>query len=145
MTRADVKDAIFKMAETYSGFEMICSFTDEEYVSSELPESCWSTGDYEIIGYICPECGEPIYLDDYEEFDWSLDDYEKLDWSFIISACPVCEFEFEQKKKLVVMNECLGCGYYDEDLGCKMPSIDKWYACSFYTDKDELKEIFKVK
>ena len=102
MTRMDVTDAIFEMEERYPGFEMICSFNEngmiEECVSSELPECCWSTGYYEVIGYICPECGEPIYLDDYEEFDWSLDDYEKLDWSFIITACLVCEFEFEVSK-----------------------------------------------
>lgn len=89
MTRMDITDAIFEMEERYPGFEMICSFNEmgmiEECVSSELPESCWKTGYYEVIGYICPKCGEPIYLDDYEEFDWS----------FIVSACPVCEFEFE--------------------------------------------------
>ena len=75
MTRMDVTDAIFEIEERYPGFEMICSFNEngmiEECVSSELPEICWKTGYYEVIGYICPECGEPIYLDDYEEFDWS--------------------------------------------------------------------------
>lgn len=41
------------------------------------------------------------------------------------------------------MNECLGCGCYDEDVGCTMPSIDKWYACPLYTCEDELKEMFE--
>lgn len=99
MTRMDVTDAIFEMEERYPGFEMICSFNEngmiEECFSSELPEVCWKTGYYEVIGYICPECGEPIYLDDYEEFDWS----------FIVSACPVCEFEFEQKGQIMERRE----------------------------------------
>lgn len=41
------------------------------------------------------------------------------------------------------MNECLKCDCYDEDVGCTMPSIDKWYACSLYACGDELKEIFE--
>ena len=41
------------------------------------------------------------------------------------------------------MNECLGCGCYDEDIGCTMLSIDKWYACPLYADEDELKEMFE--
>lgn len=41
------------------------------------------------------------------------------------------------------LNECLGCGCYDEDVGCTMPSIDKWYACPLYADEDELKEMFE--
>ena len=39
------------------------------------------------------------------------------------------------------MNECLGCDYYDEDVGCTMPSVDKCYACPLYVFEDELKEI----
>lgn len=27
------------------------------------------------------------------------------------------------------MNRCLGHGCYDPDLGCTIPSIDRWYAC----------------
>ena len=41
------------------------------------------------------------------------------------------------------MNKCLSCGCYDEDVGCTMPSIDKWYACPLYTYEDELKEMFE--
>ena len=41
------------------------------------------------------------------------------------------------------MNECLKCNCYDEDVGCTMPSIDKWYACPLYADEDELKEMFE--
>lgn len=26
-------------------------------------------------------------------------------------------------------NPCLGHGCYDPDLGCTIPSIDRWYAC----------------
>ena len=32
--------------------------------------------------FICPECGEPIYNDDWDNPDW--------DWQF----CPICEFDF---------------------------------------------------
>lgn len=32
------------------------------------------------------------------------------------------------------MNECLDCDCYDEDFGCTMPSIDKWYACPLFAD-----------
>lgn len=42
------------------------------------------------------------------------------------------------------MNECLGCGCYDEDVGCTMLSIDKCYACSLYADEDELKDMFEI-
>lgn len=27
------------------------------------------------------------------------------------------------------INPCYGCGCWDEDMGCIMPSIDKSYAC----------------
>lgn len=26
-------------------------------------------------------------------------------------------------------NLCLGCGFYDSDMGCTCSSLDKWYAC----------------
>lgn len=42
-------------------------------------------------------------------------------------------------------NPCFGCGCYDADYGCSMPSIDKIYACPLEADEEELKEIFKEK
>lgn len=39
------------------------------------------------------------------------------------------------------VNECLYCGCYDEDFGCTMPSIDKWYACPLEADEEELGRI----
>lgn len=36
--------------------------------------------------FICPECGEPIYIE-----DWVSAEFE--------SQCPVCEFEWEINKK----------------------------------------------
>ena len=41
------------------------------------------------------------------------------------------------------MNECLGCDYYDEDVGCTMPSIDKWYACPLCAREDEVERFFE--
>ena len=41
------------------------------------------------------------------------------------------------------MNECLGCGCYDEDFGCTMPSIDKWYACPLCAREDEIERFFE--
>lgn len=32
--------------------------------------------------FICPECGEPLYLDDWGQRDWH--------------TCPVCEVAFEE-------------------------------------------------
>lgn len=39
--------------------------------------------------------------------------------------------------------ECLRCDCYDPDMGCTMPSVDKWYACPLEpepTAEEELKE-----
>ena len=33
----------------------------------------------------------------------------------------------EQYRKEV--NPCYGCGCYDSDMGCSMPSVDRSYAC----------------
>lgn len=38
-------------------------------------------------------------------------------------------------------NPCLGCGCNDPDMGCTMPSYDKWYACPIYDNSKELAEI----
>lgn len=35
------------------------------------------------------------------------------------------------------MEECIECGFYDEDVGCTCPSSDKWYACPFESKKPE--------
>lgn len=29
----------------------------------------------------------------------------------------------------MIDKQCLYCGFYDPDLGCTCPSLDKWYAC----------------
>lgn len=29
----------------------------------------------------------------------------------------------------MIDNECLKCGFYDEDFECTCPHADKWYAC----------------
>ena len=39
--------------------------------------------DYEEEFFICPECGESIYAEDWE-------DYENWD------KCPICEFNFKE-------------------------------------------------
>lgn len=39
-------------------------------------------------------------------------------------------------------NECLNCGFYDEDFGCTLSSMDKWYACPLEADEEELGRIF---
>ena len=38
-------------------------------------------------------------------------------------------------------NPCLRCTCYDPDMGCTMPSYDKWYACPEYDNSRELAEI----
>lgn len=38
-------------------------------------------------------------------------------------------------------NSCFGCSCYDPDMGCTMPSQDRWYACKEYDNSDELAEI----
>lgn len=40
-------------------------------------------------------------------------------------------------------NPCLGCGCYDPDMGCSMPDLDKWYACSLEANEEELREMFE--
>lgn len=35
-------------------------------------------------------------------------------------------------------NPCFCCGCYDPDMGCSMPSTDKWYACKEYDNSREL-------
>lgn len=50
-------------------------------------------------------------------------------------------------------NPCLGCGAYDPDMGCEMPSIDKWYACPLEPEpeigefimKEDLEEMADLK
>ena len=43
------------------------------------------------------------------------------------------------------MNECLTCDCYDEDMGCTMPSCDKWYACPVYgLSEEELEVMLKI-
>lgn len=37
-------------------------------------------------------------------------------------------------------NPCLGCDCYDPDMGCSMPSIDLWYACSIYDNSRDIAE-----
>jgi hypothetical protein len=39
------------------------------------------------------------------------------------------------------VNECLNCGFYDEDFGCTLSSMDKWYACPLEADEEELGRI----
>ena len=38
------------------------------------------------------------------------------------------------------VNRCLYCDCYDEDFGCTMSSMDKWYACPLETNDEELQE-----
>lgn len=38
-------------------------------------------------------------------------------------------------------NPCLRCTCYDPDMGCTMPSYDKWYACPIYDNTKDLAEI----
>lgn len=33
-------------------------------------------------------------------------------------------------------NPCLDCGFYDSDMGCTCPSMDKWYACPLEPEPD---------
>lgn len=40
-------------------------------------------------------------------------------------------------------NPCLYCDCYNLDMGCMMPSIDKWYACPLEINEEELEEMFK--
>ena len=47
---------------------MECKKTYGSYV-------CWKSEHF-----LCPECGEPVYLEDYPDHDWK--------------ACPVCEYKF---------------------------------------------------
>ncbi|MDO4318300.1 MAG: hypothetical protein Q4C48_08870 [Lachnospiraceae bacterium] len=42
------------------------------------------------------------------------------------------EEEYREK-----VNPCYGCGCYDEDMGCSMPSCDRIYACSVYATPDD--------
>ena len=38
-------------------------------------------------------------------------------------------------------NPCLGCDCNDPDMGCTMPSHDKWYACPEHDNSREIAEI----
>lgn len=35
------------------------------------------------------------------------------------------------------VNPCWGCGCYDPDMGCSMPSLDLDYACPLYSGEGE--------
>jgi len=44
-------------------------------------------------------------------------------------------------------NPCVGCGCYDEDMGCTCPSVDIWYVCPLEpepTDEDFLTETGRI-
>ena len=34
------------------------------------------------------------------------------------------------------INPCFGCGCYDPDTGCTMPSVDKSYACPLAQEEE---------
>lgn len=34
-------------------------------------------------------------------------------------------------------DECLRCGFYDEDYSCTCPHSDRWYACPIESEKPE--------
>lgn len=42
--------------------------------------------------------------------------------------------ENEYRKKV---NPCWGCGCYDEDMGCTMPSLDRCYACPLENENEK--------
>ena len=42
-------------------------------------------------------------------------------------------FKAGYKEKINPCYEC-GCDCYDPDMGCEMPSIDRWYACQLKND-----------
>lgn len=82
-------DYLIKMSENameYSDMDLICVYDKDgertECRFTEMPDEVFASLDYTLIGYICPECGEVIYLDDY------------LDKDMAVSMCPICEYEF---------------------------------------------------
>lgn len=34
-------------------------------------------------------------------------------------------------------NPCLGCGFYESDMGCSCPSSEMWYACPLAPEPTE--------
>lgn len=43
----------------------------------------------------------------------------------------------------IEINPCLGCGAYDIDMGCTMPSIDMWFACPIESEKEENQKLLE--
>ena len=70
----------------YCDMDLICTYeVDGNTIESRVTEMDFETveaHDCTVIGYICPECGEVIYLDDYSDKDMA------------VSMCPICEYEF---------------------------------------------------
>ena len=79
----------------YCDMDLICTYgVDDNVVEcrmTEMPDEVFESRDYTVIGYICPECGEVIYLDDYSDKD------------MVVSMCPICEYEFQKRKKADVL------------------------------------------
>lgn len=51
-----------------------------EIVAMEMQETYGAIVDFDEKFFICPECGEPVYADDWEDTDF--DDVK----------CPICEW-----------------------------------------------------
>ena len=83
-------DYLIKLSENameYGDMDLICVYGEDgntiECRLTEMPDEVLESLDYTVIGYICPECGEVIYLDDYFDKDMA------------VSYCPICEYEFQ--------------------------------------------------
>ena len=41
------------------------------------------------------------------------------------------------------INPCFDCDAYDSDMGCIMPSLHKWYACSIESETEENQKLIE--
>lgn len=62
-----------------------------EYVAHKVQADYGAYVDWEERFYLCPECGEPIYEDDWHETDFVVPEN--------CTSCPICDFIYETGEK----------------------------------------------
>jgi len=82
MTKLEKMERVSSWADVYADMDLMIKYIDENGEEDECLYSEFEVGSalFEIVGYICPECLEPVYLDDFDDK--------------AVNECPVCGFDF---------------------------------------------------
>lgn len=81
MTKFQFRDFVDTMVNMYGVTSYLDNLVDDYEADADELDSPW---------FSCPECGEPILYEDYEE---DMDDFISDDYSMF--TCPICEEEME--------------------------------------------------